>query len=89
MRNKRREEIRVGIEQKILKICENLCCKKLSIDEQLIVTGLLDSFKIMELICGMEEEFSITFQPEEMTELENFSCVNNIISMVRDKIELF
>lgn len=70
------------MKEKIENICEELCCKEVSMDEQLIVTGLLDSFKIMELICRLEEEFQITFLPEEISELSNFSCVNCIADII-------
>lgn len=70
------------MKEKIQNLCEELCCKEVSMDEQLIVTGLLDSFKIMELICRLEEEFQITFLPEEISELSNFSCVNCIADII-------
>ena len=75
------------MEERILEICEDLCCKELSTDEQLIITGLLDSFKIMDLICSLEEAFSITFLPEEIMEINYFSNVNNIIGLVKNKVE--
>lgn len=74
------------IEEKVLELCEDLCCQKLSADEQLIASGLLDSFKIMELICSLEEMFSIAFLPEEIMETDYFSCVNNIVRLVGNKI---
>lgn len=74
------------MKKKIIEICEALCCKELALDEQLILTGVMDSFKIMELICALEEEFQITFLPEEITELDNFSCINQIVDIVDKKI---
>lgn len=71
--------------EKILKICKDLCCKEVAADEQLIITGLLDSYKIMELICSLEGEFQIVFQPEEISELDNFSCVDRIVDIVNHK----
>lgn len=73
------------MEKRIQEICSDLCCREISIDEQLIVTGILDSFKIMELICILEEEFHIIFQPEEIMELDNFSCVDHITAIIRRK----
>lgn len=75
------------LKDRILEICNDVCHKELSVDEQLIITGLLDSFKIMELICSLEEEFHIEFLPEEISELDNFSCVNHIINIVVKKKE--
>lgn len=73
------------MKERIMELCKELCCKEITEDEQLIITGLLDSFKIMELICSLEETFLITFRPEEMTELEHFSCVNHIVDIVENK----
>lgn len=74
------------MQDRILELCRELCGKELSIDEQLIVSGLLDSYKIMELICGLEKEFEITFLPEEISNLENFSCIISIMKIVNKKI---
>lgn len=74
------------MKQKIAKICEELCCKNLSMDEQLVITGLLDSFKIMELICSLESEFHIRYAPDEISDLNNFSCIDSITSLVEKKI---
>lgn len=75
------------MKERILEICEDLCCKELAADEQLIITGLLDSFKIMELICSLEEEFHIRFIPEEITNLDHFACVDSIVDLVDIKIK--
>lgn len=75
------------MKEKILNICEALCYRELAPDEQLILTGILDSFKIMELICALEEEFQITFMPDEITELDNFSCINRMVDIVGRKLE--
>lgn len=71
--------------EKVLKICEDLCCKKLSADEPLVITGLLDSFKIMELICRLEETFQIEFLPEEIADLDHLSCVDNMVAFIEKK----
>lgn len=73
------------MEEKIRQICNELCCKEIPEDENLIASGLLDSFKIMELICSLEEEFHITFLPEEMQDLDNFSCLKCIWDIVKQK----
>lgn len=77
------------MDKKIAEICENLCCKKLLWNEQLIVSGILDSYQIMELICKLEEEFDIKYEPEEITNLDNFSCINSIIEITKKKSERF
>lgn len=73
------------MKEKILKICCELCHKELSDEEELIATGILDSFKIMELIAILEEEFNIMFSPEEIMELDYFSSVNHIVEIVGRK----
>lgn len=73
------------MQEKILEICKELCGKKISVDEELIQTGLLDSFKIMELVCSLEEEYQVVFQPEEIMDLDNFSCVGHMLEIVRKK----
>lgn len=72
--------------EKIQEICEELCCRKVLPEEQLIITGLLNSFKIMELVCSLEEEFQITFLPEEISDLDNLSCVDNIADFIKRKL---
>lgn len=74
------------MEERVMEICEDLCCKELTTDEQLVVSGLLSSFKIMELICSLEEEYHIKFIPEEITNPDNFACVNSIVAIVNTKI---
>lgn len=73
------------MKNRIMKICEDLCYKKITPDEQLIMTGLLDSYKIMELICMLEKEFHITLLREEISNVDNFSCVNSIMDLVNKK----
>lgn len=74
------------MEKRIREICEELCCKDLQPDEQLISTKLLNSFKIMELICELEEEFHIIFEPDEITNLDHFSCIAQIVTVVEKKL---
>ncbi len=70
------------MKEKILEICEELCCRKLMMDEQLILTHILDSFKIMELVCQLEDEFKIVLPPDEISDLNNFASVNHIAGLV-------
>lgn len=71
--------------EKIWKICETICCREITADEPLIITKILDSFKLMELICSLEEEFHIQFSPEEIMELDHFSCVDHMFNLVSSK----
>lgn len=73
------------MKERILAICSELCCRELSVEEELIETGILDSFKLMELICSLEEKFNIVFSAEEIMELDHFSNVSCIADMVSRK----
>lgn len=73
------------MKERILEICRELCCREISAEEELIATGLLDSFRLMELICSLEEEFEIAFLPGEIMELDHFSCVNHMADFVAVK----
>ena len=75
------------MKETIFKICADLCGRELAPDEPLIVSGLLDSFGIMELVCTLEDEFQIDFLPKEITNLDNFSSVNSIMDLVKAKLE--
>ncbi len=74
------------MEEKIIKICEELCCKEIGTDERLIESGIMDSYKIMELICSLEMEFHITLSQKDISDLSNFACVNSISDLISRKI---
>lgn len=67
-------------------MCKYLCGREIGLNQELINSGLLNSFKIMELICQLEEEYNINFSADEIAEVENFSCVNNIVMIMNNKI---
>lgn len=75
------------MKEKILMICKEICCDEISEDTQLITSGLFDSYMVMELIDGLENEFKITLIPEEIMNLDNFSCVNYIADFVDRKLK--
>lgn len=74
------------MKEKIMQICEELCCREIRKDEQLIETGVLDSYKIMELICSLEMEFHITLLQDDISDLSNFACVDSIAGLICRKI---
>lgn len=74
------------MEEKILSICRKICCREITDEEELILSGILDSFKIMELICELEGLFGITFVPDEIMDMDNFSTVHNMAELVRQKL---
>lgn len=73
------------MEKKVLSICRKICCREITDEEELILSGILDSFKIMELICELEGLFGITFVPDEIMDMDNFSTVHNMAELVRQK----
>ncbi|MGD8444947.1 MAG: acyl carrier protein, partial [Desulfobacterales bacterium] len=46
-------------------------------DDNLLLSGLIDSLGIMRLITFIEQEFQVKVQPEDVT-IENFSTINII-----------
>lgn len=74
------------MKKRILEICKEICCQEISEDEQLLAGGLLDSYRIMELASELEMEFHIVLMPEDFMDLENFSCVKNIIRLIEKKV---
>ncbi|NBK94268.1 acyl carrier protein [bacterium 1XD21-13] len=75
------------MEKRVLEICEEICCQKISADEQLLEEGLLDSYRIMELVSELETEFKIVFMPKDLMELENFSSLKKIVKLIVEKIK--
>lgn len=73
----------MDIRNKVQQICEELCERQLAQEEMLL--ALLDSYKLMDLICKLEDEFEIAFLPQEIADLDHFSCVNSIVELVKSK----
>ena len=73
------------MKEQILELCEEICGRKVTSEEQLISTGMLDSFQIMDMVCRLEEIFHITFLPEEIMDLDKFSSVDLIAAFVSEK----
>lgn len=76
----------MDIRNKIQQLCEELCGKHLTPEEKLLT--MLDSYKLMDLICSLEDEFQITFLPKEIADLDHFSCLNSIVELVESKDDL-
>ena len=75
------------MENEIHNFCIKVCCKEVGMQDELIVSGLLNSYDLMELISILHERFSIEFSIEEITETNNFSTVDNLIKIVKNKIQ--
>ena len=57
---------------------------ELTADTQLIEQEVLDSLAIFSMVTFLEDEFSITIEPEDVT-LENFSSIPAIEALVAEK----
>lgn len=71
------------MKEKVLKICEEICCTEISMKDSLITTGLVDSYRILEIVNCLEEEFNVVFSPKDITNLANFSCVEAIADCIQ------
>ena len=54
-------------------------------EQDLLISGLIDSLGVMRLVTHIESEWHITIPPEDVT-LENFSTVNTIVDYLDSKI---
>jgi len=50
-------------------------------DTDLVQSGLLDSLALVELLVAVEQEFAITFSPEEL-EIESFRSLKALTELV-------
>ncbi len=49
-----------------------------------LLTGMIDSFGMMQLVTFLEEEFGIEIDPQDMTP-EHFGTVDDIVTLVRHR----
>jgi acyl carrier protein len=56
--------------------------KKISNDDNLFESGILDSMGIVSLIAYLEEKLKITIEPDQITE-ENFASISAIAKLVK------
>ena len=55
--------------------------------EQSLTEGYgVDSVRLFDMVVGLEEDFSISFEDEELT-IENFDTVAAIAARVREKLD--
>jgi len=50
----------------------------------LLEDKIIDSMGVMELLAFIESEFKVEFTDDDLT-VDNFQCINSIISMIRAK----
>ena len=60
--------------------------QKIAIDEELLLSGLLESIAIMRLVAFVENASGISIPPENVT-LENFASVEAILSFLDQRSE--
>lgn len=75
-------------EQKIREFVQAGCCKKEPIgsDQDILLSGLLDSLSIANLLVFLESEFDLKIPLEDVT-VENFSTTNDIANFVSERLE--
>ncbi|MCH5270296.1 MAG: acyl carrier protein [Lachnospiraceae bacterium] len=52
-----------------------------NVDADLLETGIIDSFEIVNIVMELEEAFNIEIDPELITSI-NFQTVNAIVDMI-------
>lgn len=51
-----------------------------------LLTGMIDSFGLMQLVSFLEEEFGVEIDPRDMTP-EHFGTIDHIVTLVRQRSE--
>jgi acyl carrier protein len=51
-------------------------------DEDLLISGLIDSLGVVRLLTYLEQSLQVTIPPEDVT-LENFQTIGNIVSYLQ------
>ncbi|MEM9775056.1 MAG: acyl carrier protein [Chloroflexota bacterium] len=58
--------------------------KQLAPDDNLLISGLIDSLGVMQLVAHLQAENNIKIEPRDIT-LKNFKTVNSIVDFVASK----
>lgn len=53
-------------------------------EDSLLETGVIDSLTILEIVNGIEEEFDLEFDDDEL-EIENFESAAKILRLIKAK----
>lgn len=59
---------------------------QLSPDDNLLISGLIDSLGVMQLVAHLQAENNIKIEPRDIT-LKNFKTVNTIIGFIEGKVQ--
>jgi len=65
-------QLKTFIEKHILNSSESV-----SADQELLISGLLDSMSVMRLVSFIKDEFSLSVPAQDIT-IEHFSSINSI-----------
>jgi len=65
-------------------ILDGECDFDLATEENLLLSGVMDSLAVMRLVAWLEQEFSFAIAPEDVT-LENFKNVSVMSAYVSEK----
>ena len=55
-------------------------------DSNLLLSGLIDSLGVMQLVAFIQSENNIKVEPREIT-LKNFKTINSIVGFIEKKVE--
>lgn len=74
-------EIKEKIREILVNTIEGLNGKKLKYDEQLIMTGYIDSYEIIQLMEVFENEFLVKIDIEKIS-LSNFETIDAMSTLI-------
>lgn len=74
-------EIKEKIREILVSTIEGLNGKKLKYDEQLIMTGYIDSYEIIQLMEVFENEFLVKIDIEKIS-LSNFETIDAMSTLI-------
>lgn len=75
------------IRNKIENIYAEYCGRKVEYEEEVMDSGLLSSMKLFDLICEVESVFDIQFEKCEMTNIDNFRTIKNVVFLIEAKLK--
>jgi acyl carrier protein len=70
----------------IKEIIDPSVLKSLTLESLLLEDKMMDSFGLIQLVAGIEEEFSISIDIKDLTS-QNFASINTIMVMVEGYIK--
>lgn len=72
----------MDIREKVINLLEEINPQIVNDTEaDLLKSGYIDSFEIVNLVMGLEDMFGVEIEPEEITP-DNFKTIENIVGLV-------